>query len=789
MSRTISFEWGLGLIGAAGILFGTMGESQAAPTTPPATVSTNVQDYGQGFRAFIRMGLPDTSKAKYVKLDYYCGRMPDIPIYGMNELQLSGNAWLVSENKDDKSVLVSSSGRMLELYNQMSFSFNEMGETGSWIPVDLSRDLAKATAFVDKKIKAKAAGGQEMRWDSFRQSDEPAGVLFMLAAFAWQNGKTQEANVLAGRLFMLVGDSRKVIVGALNIMADAQLIASGDAFRKTGNWKAYHTAVSGLLKKYPAGWRQAGAAKLLADRLRARAAMAEPPAVTGEGLGEEDLKLAAALASETNQAGMHVGESELWILPPAKAMREMKDGSVIGCIKARWGKSIPLLIALVPDETLCPLWRNEVGFPIVMSYPDSDARKSEAERAQFYYNRMDRPLTRGEIARALLAPLCRRDENAWNDELAPEEVIEEAKQAYATLKTLAPSALALHFLENGDRNQKQAAVSHMLQNNFEINAPVIEAYLLTPPSDEPGGMMIGSDNGLAQQYVGKRGEKAAEFVEKYAAMRKKIELPAGLADNVEYVKQMEKQIERELKTLRAMVKKQDLSAAVFNLANSVLDKLTDAESLYLMEAASENEVIAKALALLSRRIVAVKTPPALPAAETARLRKLAGTTISTNAIAEMREFCTRQLATGSAMAVTLTSGGLGKGLSLAVTFVDDKASGMFGYDSMLGRMGSGGRKGMVMGMLRSGQNNSCGMWLVDLPAPKAAGMPTGTVAEASGESEDKLDDQMFGTQQEQFESAVEAFCTPGESIGPGTLLSFTGMMPPIDSDKKKDSGD
>jgi hypothetical protein len=508
---------------------------------------------------------------------------------------------------------------------------------------------------------------------------------------------------------------------------------------------------------------------------------------------------------------------------------------------------------------------------------------------------------------------------------------------------------------------------------------------------------MGADSGLAQQYVQKRGEKAAEFVEKYAVLRKQIELPSGMANNPDYVKQMEKQAEREIKALRAMLKTQDLSEVVTDLAkggranesammtytalarqppakavpallaaavkttnvevrarilqmmtmlrysgvqesmqeeaseastpeameaimkklaeknklnigtNAVewkllladtrgmpggkmysggayewtiadlaatdiemlygetspmeryargggieqlrpdvamkvtraraaarlegkaedqlpkmpsaddvsaerrqaidaavlkaapaeleafLEKLTDPESLYLAEAAGEKEAITKALAPLSRRIATVKTTPGFPAAEAARLQKLAGTEISTNVITELRAVCTRQLAAGTGVVVSLTSGGLGKGLRLNVAPAEDSVRRMYGagYRSMLGGKG-GQRKGMVMGMLMSGQNHGNGIWLVDLPAPAA---PTGTVASASADGDDDSDDRLdsmsrtFEFQQDQFESAAEAFCKPDESLGPGAHVSFTGMMPPKAREKKAGADD
>jgi hypothetical protein len=44
---------------------------------------------------------------------------------------------------------------------------NPWEESGTWREVDLSRELARALALVDKKIKAKDEGAREMQCDSF----------------------------------------------------------------------------------------------------------------------------------------------------------------------------------------------------------------------------------------------------------------------------------------------------------------------------------------------------------------------------------------------------------------------------------------------------------------------------------------------------------------------------------------------------------------------------------------------------------------------------------------------
>ncbi len=1041
MNRCMRSEVSRGVVGAAGILFATWAVAQTAPDAakPTTAVATNVQDFSQGFRTFSRMGLPDTAKGTYVDLDVYRGNIYDSSFMsGMHEVSLSGNAWLISENKVGKSLLVTTSGRTLELLDQKTVQKRVQAEavsnavartsakgkdagfppprsedsapTGSWTPKDLSHDLAKATAFVEKKLQAKAAGGRAMRYDSFIRSDEAPGTLFLLAALAWQNGKVQEANALAGALFTLAGDSRKVILGAMNVMADAQLAGTVDAFQATHDWAAYEAAVAALLKRYPAGWRKAGAARMLAERLQARAALSTPPAIEGEGLDATDRQLADALAMETGAAGSRGGSGDFWFLPPAKSARAMKDESVIGRIRARGLQSVPLLLALAGDETLCPLRRNEVGMSTRYSRYDSDSPGEE--RTLEYYRDMDRPLTRGEIARHLLAPLCRQEQNERFsvEEAAPEEVIEAARDTYATLKTVPPADLAGHFLKTGDDRQKQAAINYMLQNDVATNAPVIEAYLLEPPSDEREYFRMGHGNGSVMQYVQKRGEAAAAFVEKYAAMREKIELPAGMAGNEEYVKQKKKQAETEIKRLRALVKKPDLSEVIASLVaaddddesammayttlgrlpaatavpallaaavqatnvhvrsrvlqmmpmlrlsgmqgemeeqmeevdsqeametvmkqlaeknkvsigtnapawrilladtrampnggrygggdyamtiadlaavsvdalygnasplayysrrpgianlrpesamrimraraearlagkpddelpkmpsadevsaerrkaietelsqatpltlGKILDGLTDAEGLYLAEAADENEAVMKVLSLPSRRILSVKTDVTLPGDEVARLKKLEGALVSTNVIAELRECCRRQLVRGTPFAVSLTSAGLGRGLSIKVEpAAKSTGRGYSGYMSALGRKG-GQPKGMMTGMLVGGEEGyGHAMWLVDLPAPAVpagtavaapagtATAPAGTAAvDAEDDEIDEMSDSMessFAEQQEEFEEAVRALCKSDEPLDQHASVTFTGMILSKEKDEGEDEDD
>jgi hypothetical protein len=240
-----------------------------------------------------------------------------------------------------------------------------------------------------------------------------------------------------------------------------------------------------------------------------------------------------------------------------------------------------------------------------------------------------------------------------------------------------------------------------------------------------------------------------------------------------------------------------LEAEVLNAKSeamgAILDKLTDAESLYLSGVVGESEPIMKALTPLSRRVAAVQLAAALPAADAARLQKMTGAALPTNALAELRDICTRQLAAGAAIALHLSSGGIGRGLRLDVAPVDETTRRTYGYGYLSMLRGKGGAgQGLVMGVAHSGQEHGQGLWLVKLVAPSAS---TGAVAAVTAGDEDDAADQweaferMQESQQEQFQAAAEAFGKPDEYLGPDALVSFTGILPSKDKNGETEATD
>ena len=82
-------------------------------------VHAQQKDYSKGFKKFYDLGLPDVSKATYVKLDMRNGGgIPDLSeLLGDGKVRLSGNAWLLEE-KAGKGRFVVANCKIMEVYDQ-----------------------------------------------------------------------------------------------------------------------------------------------------------------------------------------------------------------------------------------------------------------------------------------------------------------------------------------------------------------------------------------------------------------------------------------------------------------------------------------------------------------------------------------------------------------------------------------------------------------------------------------------------------------------------------------------
>ena len=540
------------------------------------TAHAQQRDYSALFPKFHALGLPDVTGATYVKLTLYSGGYYN-PMGNLHGLRLTGNAWLVKEDKEATSRIVADNCRLVDVWDHKVLnkerqkkmkelmekhkddpvararamqSFRDDGKkSGQWQKVDLAKDVKKVIGYMEKQ-------NENPRERSWAFSSGGYGTLFLFAVHISKHGHKKEANKIIEMLFKHAGDRRKVILQVINTLADNAYSKAYANFRKNGDWPAFDKELTGLTARFSMGWRTLPAVKLLAAEIKKRIAQTKPPPVTGEGLTEEDRKLAAELATTTKRyranTVFRAVSGEFWFLSPAEIPKTMKpeDIHVIDRIKARGTKSVPLLLALVKDEYLTEMDLNESRGHGRSSYfrnpySSSDTALTERHIKQMY-NSMVRPASRADIAAQLLQSLPLRDQRGRRhlDPSDREGLHQESREWYDEHGTKTPVQLARLYMEKGDHGQRNSAMQVLMDIGSDDDMAAIEERFLDT-------QRASSDMWQVRQYVMNRGDKAKAFVDKYeAAMKKNM----ASTDNQLFKHDgMKKQMEETIKALRDIV--------------------------------------------------------------------------------------------------------------------------------------------------------------------------------------------------------------------------------------------
>ena len=181
-------------------------------------------------------------------------------------------------------------------------------------------------------------------------------------------------------------------------------------------------------------------------------------------------------------------------------------------ITQRGMKAVPLLLALAKDEYLLPAESSGASF----SHSDyggwrgSSSGNSE-EAVEQMYQQLSRPVTRGEVARALLQQVLPRREDSSREELDPDTLVEEVQRWYQDTGKQTPEELTTWYLEHGDQAQQQIAVAALVKTGATNNFARVEAFMLEH-ADE-----LLRDGSSAGEYVRQRGRAALPFLQKLEA--------------------------------------------------------------------------------------------------------------------------------------------------------------------------------------------------------------------------------------------------------------------------------
>ena len=540
-----------------------------------STVSAQQRDYTGLFGKFHALGLPDVTGATYVHITVYGGGYHN-PLANLHELRLSGNGWLMKENKEGASRAVADNCSVVDLWDHKVLAKKqqermkellekykddpvpqirasrelqqEAMKGGQWKKIDLAKDVEKAVAYMEKQ---KEKPGEQ----SWAFNSGGYGAMFLFAVHISKHGYKAEANKIIELLFAHADDRRKVIMQVINSIADTAYAETYADFREKNDWKAFDKALDDLLAKFAMGWKMAPAVKRLSAAVKKRVASPKPPPLEAEGLTEEDGALAAELATTTGQymAGLlfRVPGGNLWILSPAEIPKGMKpaDVHVIDRIMARGMKSVPLLLALLRDEHLTEMdLRESSGYgysPHRFHHSWEDA-PIDAQRLNQLYNQMARPATRADVAARLLHPLLLQDQRGRRhvDISDREGLYQECKEWYDNHGRKTTIELARLYMEKGGHGQRNAGMQVLINIGGEEDMAAIEDHFLQ-------SQRTSSETWQVRQYVTARGEKAKAFVDRYEAVMK--QRMASTDDQLFKRDNMKKQMEANIKALRDLV--------------------------------------------------------------------------------------------------------------------------------------------------------------------------------------------------------------------------------------------
>ncbi len=563
-NRILGVSIGLAFM-SAGILQAQESPTVPAPVPPPAPivkkedeqktgaddqqgqkpVAPKAKDYGAGFEKFYKLGLPDASGAKYVKLDLYdFGGGSGMSGYMMRSMGVTGNAWMLKEDKAGKSLFIVDNCRLVELYDHetlsklrakemeektkqgkdqkqkiIRFSYMDDGRTsGKWEAADLKKDLDRILELFNKKKGDDAATTNVNRNFEFDQMsrDGGYGTLLLTAIHAYKMGYKDEANQIAGKLFENAKEPQKVITQGMTVLADGRYNEIMDRFFAGGDWNVLGQELDGLLSTFPSGWRNAGAVKKLSDNVKKRAASSAPPELTDPRLKDEDKKLAVEISKADSSKIERFGyRGELWIMKAEKtAGRKAGTENLTEKITSRGMKSVPLLLDLLKDDYLTRIdlakTRN------YYSYSSSSSDASAEDRNNEIYQQMRRPASRADYAALLLRPILSNHDDYESRKEGPAGMFDSCSEWYEANKDKTPVELAKAYMADEDSSRKNEAIPFLIKNGSENDINDIEKYFLEADASDYSVIQ------LAQEFALERGEKAKDFAEKFINKLEKV---------------------------------------------------------------------------------------------------------------------------------------------------------------------------------------------------------------------------------------------------------------------------
>jgi hypothetical protein len=501
--------------------------------------------------------------------------MWDLGILAENGPRMTGNAWLLETKPDGTAVLLVNQLRVVELLPpevmeqrmkaRMAAMEKKMkaGQTpdaenpgelepdeddlettaetrpGSWKEADLKADTASLIEFLNKSGK-----------DNEYELKQSAAGFFLFAAHLNSRGQVAEANQIISLLFQKVGESRKVVASVMNQIAEVEYNKVCREFETTGDWPRYLSAMEGLLR-LSSSWRNAPLVEKVAGMVRKQLEQKSAPALTGEGLTEDDTRIATLLGRPDAVVSLHnsVFSGMSWLtadpVPAGGQKQGEKTSGPLDLIQQRGARAVPLLVAMLNDGYLV---RTKGGEREDFSAFEADDDLMSAEEQEQRMEQFPRPLSRGEIARRILEPLVSDRAQAGNpdNKLTVEELAQKSRAWYEKHKTPDRSGLRRQLLAEGSEEM----LGYLMASQDPADRAAAESHLMNPDR-----LLENLSNVF--RYAQQQGPTVKLFVRGYLAELNKLPslVPKRNASQMspESLKAQEEQIRSAIKVLGDLV--------------------------------------------------------------------------------------------------------------------------------------------------------------------------------------------------------------------------------------------
>lgn len=490
-------------------------QAESANTAKEAT-----PDYGKAVDMLIGLGFPDTKDCVYKSIN--APMLSNRSSYSMSSSndrvpppKMKGNGWLTA---GENPKVISTIDASIQAYKETdSPNYSRDGEPvqGKSSDADVLEDMKAATKWL---IESSSGYTQDHYWNY--GGKQTFSQYFILACQAYRNGHKAEANELLATLFRLAPAPEELVDNVISSMADARLELVTQKFQQSKDWKAYHQDLTELQKTFSRGWPHRYALAILIPKVEKRALGNTPPMPKLEGINftpqvAQILKQTATDGQQIsfpNEQNYYYGEeqgSPIWLLdedkkhnpsdPPFQQLTQLGMDGFIG------------LTSLLDDDTLVLVDRGRSYYRSSRSYYSSYSDTSEIQLAEQLYASMDRPMSRGEIAKAYIkqcVPELTPNSYDSDTDYSNEDIKAMALAFWRSHKDDKQLDLLKYYLGSGNPKVVSTVARSLLNKNTPEGYSLFENAILASSTPSLYANEVKS-------YVLKRRQQSKEFLERY----------------------------------------------------------------------------------------------------------------------------------------------------------------------------------------------------------------------------------------------------------------------------------